>query len=164
MIFAGGFLVAVGLIVYVSGVGDGSGWWLAPAGLLAAGVGMLVAGVVTAGRRRLLPLRAARQGTVAINAGGSTGGPVSRARAVPKMIVDAWRGRTALARSQTVLWLIAVVYLVSPVDFLADVVLPVVGIPSDIGVGVWLLTSLYVEAGHYLAEHRAGTSREGTPG
>ena len=44
-----------------------------------------------------------------------------------------------------------------PLDFVPDL-LPLVGITDDIGVGAWLLTSLYAEAGNHLA--RAGTEPE----
>jgi uncharacterized membrane protein YkvA (DUF1232 family) len=76
------------------------------------------------------------------------------------MVLDAWRGRATLPRTQTVLWLAAVVYLVSPLDVLADVLFPLIGIPGDIGLVAWLLTSVYSEAGHYVAARRATERRD----
>lgn len=67
------------------------------------------------------------------------------------MIASTARGRNpALPRYQLALWLLALVYVVSPVDFIPDF-LPLLGIGDDIGVGTWLLTSLYAESGNYLA-------------
>ncbi|WP_225978448.1 YkvA family protein [Gandjariella thermophila] len=137
-----------GLVGYVAGVHHApSPWWLVPPGLLAAGIGVGLAGVVAAARRRLLPFRAARRAAGPLP---SAGGPVRRLRAVPVMVVDAWRGRGTLPRSQTVLWLVALVYLVSPLDVIADVVFPLIGIPGDIGLVAWLLATVYTEAGHYV--------------
>ncbi|MER7081170.1 YkvA family protein, partial [Saccharopolyspora kobensis] len=77
--------------------------------------------------------------------------PVRRARAVPGMLAATARGRNpVLPRYQLLLWLIAVVYMISPIDFIPDF-LPLLGIGDDIGVGAWLLTSLYAESGNYLA-------------
>jgi uncharacterized membrane protein YkvA (DUF1232 family) len=151
-----GLLLAVGgLVGYAAGLHHAAPpWWLVPPGLLAAGAGVLLAGVVAAARRRLLPFRAARRAAGTVR---SAGGPVRRLRAVPAMVLDAWRGRATLSRSQTVLWLAAVVYLVSPLDALATVLLPLVGVTGDIGLVAWLLASLYAEAGHYVA------AREGAP-
>ncbi|MCX2730230.1 YkvA family protein [Saccharopolyspora sp. NFXS83] len=157
MIAVGGVLVLAGLIAL--GVGDWSGqWWLLPGGLIAAGIGVLVAGVVARVRRRLAPLRAARR--VATSAPG-TGGPVQRLRAIPSMIAAPWRGgEAAVPRYQTVLWLAGVLYLIWPIDVIPDL-LPLVGITDDIGVGAWLVTSLYAEAGNQIARQRAvGGSEE----
>ncbi|MFR9729782.1 YkvA family protein [Saccharopolyspora sp. MS10] len=146
MIAVGGVLVLAGALVWGLG-GDGGSWWL-PGALLAAGVGVLVAGVVARVRRRWVPLRRVRR--AAVSAPG-VGGPLRRARAVPGMIAAPWRGEeSAVPRYQTVLWLGAVLYMIWPLDFVPDL-LPLVGITDDIGVGAWLVTSLYAEAGNQLA-------------
>lgn len=146
----GGFLVLVGLIVAVLTWGDPSSVWsLVPAGLLAVGIGVIVAGLVSAQHTR----RARSRGkSAALVTRRPSGGPVRRIRSVPVLIADSWRGRTAVPRFQLLLWLVAVVYLVSPVDFAADIVLPALGIPGGIGLAVWLVTSVYAETGYYLAE------------
>jgi uncharacterized membrane protein YkvA (DUF1232 family) len=152
VIVVGGLLVVAGVIAYIGGMDTAAGsWWLLPAGLIAAGIGMLAASAVTVLRRRLAPFRHAFPPSAGP---ASAGGPLRRLRVVPAMILGAWRGRALLPRYQTVLWLAAVVYLISPIDFITDVVLPVLGIPGDIGLGAWLLTSIYTEAGHYLAQQR----------
>ncbi|WP_190813374.1 YkvA family protein [Saccharopolyspora pogona] len=146
MIVIGGLLLVAGVVVAIVTGGDLAGGWLLPVALIAAGVGMLVAGTVAAARRRL-PLRAA----VRAHRAAPVGGPLRRARAVPSMIASTVRGRNpALPRYQLALWLLALVYVVSPVDFIPDF-LPLLGIGDDIGVGTWLLTSLYAESGNYLA-------------
>lgn len=160
MIVFGGLLVVAGLITYVAGLGEtAGGWWLLPTGLVAAGLGVVVAGVVALVRRRLAPLRAARK---SVRSGGAAGGPIARARAVPRMISASWRGEyETLPRYQTVLWLVALVYLVSPIDLLPEL-LPLIGISDDIGVGAWLLTSLYAESGNYLGQVDSANSDRGT--
>lgn len=150
--------MVAGLVGYGAGLHHGpSPWGLLPPGLVAAGLGVLLAGVVATVRRRLLPFRAARRAAGPLP---SAGGPLRRLRAVPAMVLDAWRGRATLPRTQTVLWLAAVVYLVSPLDVLADVLFPLIGIPGDIGLVAWLLTSVYSEAGHYVAARRATERRD----
>ncbi|MGP4018942.1 YkvA family protein [Saccharopolyspora sp. 5N708] len=146
MIVVGGLLLVAGLVVAVVTGGDVAGGWLLPVGLIAAGLGALVAGVVAAARRRV-PMRAA----IRAHRAAPVGSPVRRARAVPAMVLATARGRNpALPRYQLVLWLVAVAYLISPIDFIPEF-LPLLGIGDDIGVGTWLLTSMYAEAGNYLA-------------
>lgn len=124
--------------------------WLLPVGFVAAGLGLVIAGVVARVRRRLVTLR---------RAGGRSeveaeGGPLRRFAAIPAMISSAWRrSDRGVSRSQTVLWLVAVVYLVSPIDLIPEL-LPVIGFTDDIGLAAWLLGSLYAEAGNYLGQKR----------
>jgi uncharacterized membrane protein YkvA (DUF1232 family) len=51
------------------------------------------------------------------------------------------------------LWGLAVVYLVSPIDVLPEL-LPVLGVADDAGVAVWLLTSVSTATGLYLRHER----------
>lgn len=146
MVVVGGLLLVAGAVVAIVLGGDAPGGWLLPVGLLAAGLGVLVAGAVAAVRRRV-PLLAA----VRAHRATPVGGPLRRARAVPRMLVATARGRNpVLPRYQLLLWLVALAYLVSPIDFIPDF-LPLLGIGDDIGVGAWLLTGLYAESGNYLA-------------
>ena len=88
------------------------------------------------------------------------GGPVQRLRVVPSMVAAPWRGRpAAVPRYQTVLWLAGLLYVIWPLDFVPDL-LPLVGITDDIGVGAWLLTSLYAEAGNQLAREAEDPDEE----
>lgn len=153
MLVLGVLLVLAGVVAASTGDWSGS-WWLLPTGLIAAGAGVLVAGAVAVVRRRLAPLRPARKAVV--SAPGA-GGPVARLRAVPAMVAAPWRGPdAAVPRYQTVLWLLAVIYVVWPLDFVPDL-LPLLGFGDDIGVGAWLLTSLYAEAGNHLARRGEGS-------
>ncbi|ADD45001.1 YkvA family protein [Stackebrandtia nassauensis] len=125
--------------------------WLLPVGLIAAGFGLMIAGVVARVRRRLVKLRRSASSRTEVEA---EGGPLRRLAAIPAMISSAWnRGDRSVSRSQTVLWLAAVVYLVSPIDLIPEL-LPVIGFADDIGLAAWLLGSLYAEAGNYLGQKR----------
>ncbi|MFC7340278.1 YkvA family protein [Saccharopolyspora griseoalba] len=145
MIVLGGLLVLAGIVVAVVFGGDAGGWLL-PVGMITAGLGMAVAGLVARIRRRI-PLLAA----VRAHRASPVRSPVARLRALPGMLRATARGRNpALPRYQLALWAAALVYLVSPIDFIPDLV-PLLGIGDDIGVGTWLLTSLYAESGNYVA-------------
>lgn len=109
------------------------GWVMIPLGLLFA-----VLGILRNRRKR------AQKGP------GPVGNPIQRAKALPRLW-KAWRGGRypELPRSQVVLWAVALVYLVSPVDVLPEL-LPVIGVTDDAGVLVWLLSSLSVASGSFL--------------
>ncbi|MEB3370809.1 YkvA family protein [Saccharopolyspora mangrovi] len=144
MIVFGVVLLVAGAVVAIAYGGDAGGWLL-PVGLMAAGLGVSIAGLVARVRRS--PLRAA----VRAHRTGAAGSPLDRVRALPAMLGATARGRNPqLPRYQLLLWLIALVYLVSPIDLIPEF-LPLLGIGDDIGVASWLLTSLYAESGNYLA-------------
>ncbi|GAB3689152.1 YkvA family protein [Saccharopolyspora tripterygii] len=144
MIVFGVVLLVAGAVVAIAFGGDAGGWLL-PVGLMAAGAGISLAGLVA--RLRRSPVRAA----VRAHRAGAAGSPFDRVKAVPSMVGSTARGRNPeLPRYQALLWLIALVYLVSPIDFIPDF-LPLLGIGDDIGVASWLLSSLYAESGNYLA-------------
>lgn len=109
------------------------GWVMIPLGLLFA-----VLGVLRNRRKR------AQKGP------GPVGNPIQRAKALPRLW-KAWRsGRyPELPRSQVVLWAVALVYLVSPIDLLPEF-LPVIGVTDDAGMLVWLLSSVSVASGSFL--------------
>jgi uncharacterized membrane protein YkvA (DUF1232 family) len=145
VIVLGGLLVVAGIVVAVVLGGD-TGGWLLPVGLIAAGLGMAIAGLVARIRRRI-PLLAA----VRAHRASPVRSPVARLRALPAMLRATARGRNpVLPRYQLALWVVALIYLVSPIDFIPDF-LPLLGIGDDIGVGTWLLTSLYAESGNFVA-------------
>ncbi|WP_434442532.1 YkvA family protein [Lentzea sp. E54] len=109
------------------------GWVMIPTGLLFAGLGVL--------RNRR---KRAQRGP------GPVGNPIQRAKALPRLW-KAWRGGgyPDLPRSQVLLWVVSLVYLVSPIDVLPEF-LPVIGVTDDAGVLVWLLSSLSIASGSYL--------------
>lgn len=152
MIVFGAVLMVLGAALFLTPIPT---WtdelWLLPVGLIAAGLGLAVAGVVARVRRRLAKLRRAAAGRTEVEA---EGGPLRRFAAIPAMISSAWnRSDRGVSRPQTVLWLAAVVYLVSPIDLIPEL-LPVIGVADDIGLAAWLLGSLYAEAGNYLGRQR----------
>jgi hypothetical protein len=109
-------------------------------GLPAVGTGvvLLVAGVVVAGlgwvRRTRLKLR-------------------RRERGEPEPVGDVFERARALPRLILALWGLALVYLVSPIDVLPEL-LPIIGVADDAGVAVWLLTSVSTATGLYLRHER----------
>ncbi|MGI5506843.1 YkvA family protein [Lentzea sp. CA-135723] len=109
------------------------GWVLLPLGLVFA-----VLGVLRNRRKR------AQQGP------GPVGNPITRLKALPRLW-KTWRSGQypELPRSQVLMWAVALVYLVSPIDVLPEF-LPVIGVTDDAGVLVWLLSSLSVASGSYL--------------
>ncbi|MEV6717788.1 DUF1232 domain-containing protein [Lentzea sp. NPDC051208] len=109
------------------------GWVLIPLGLVFAGLGVL------RNRRKR-----------AQNGPGPVGNPIARLKALPRLW-KTWRGGKypELPRSQVMMWAVALVYLVSPIDVLPEF-LPVIGVTDDAGVLVWLLSSLSVASGSYL--------------
>ncbi|MBB5801734.1 uncharacterized membrane protein YkvA (DUF1232 family) [Saccharothrix ecbatanensis] len=112
-----------------------------------AGIGLLVlgvaAGVLWAVRRRR---RWERDGEPR-----PVGNVVQRAKALPRLL----RERKAYGLPTTTLatWGFALVYLISPIDLLPEL-LPVIGVTDDAGVAVWLLTSVSTVAGQYLRWER----------
>ena len=78
-------------------------------------------------------------------------GPAERVRALPSMIGDAWRGRYPhLGKGRMATFLLALAYLVSPVDLVPEMFLAVLGLTDDAVVAMWLGGSLLVEADRYL--------------
>ncbi|MBP2337635.1 YkvA family protein [Saccharothrix coeruleofusca] len=141
MIFFGGFLAVLGLSTLVWRDAEVVG--LPPA---AVGVALLVLG---AAGIALGLLRRARRRRARIAAGEPEpmGSVLDRARALPRMLRA--RKDYGLPATRVATWAFALVYLVSPVDVLPEL-LPVIGVTDDAGVLVWLLTSLSAAAGGYL--------------
>ncbi|WP_329790404.1 YkvA family protein [Lentzea sp. DG1S-22] len=110
-----------------------AGWVMIPLGLV-----FVVLGVLRHRRKR------------AQGAPGPVGNPVQRLKALPRLW-RTWRSGKypELPRSQVVMWAVALVYLVSPIDVLPEF-LPLIGVTDDAGVLVWLLSSLSVASGSYL--------------
>jgi uncharacterized membrane protein YkvA (DUF1232 family) len=112
-----------------------------------AGVGLLVLGVAAGAlwvvRRRR---RWERNGEPR-----PVGNVVERAKALPRLLRE--RKAYGLPTSTLATWGFALVYLVSPIDVLPEL-LPVIGVTDDAGVAVWLLTSVSTVAGQYLRWER----------
>jgi uncharacterized membrane protein YkvA (DUF1232 family) len=148
MVYFGGLLALIGVATLVFRDGDVVGL---PA--VAVGIGLLVigAGVGALGfvRRRVVRRRKIARGEPV-----PVGDVFQRARALPQLLREVRQGTYAdLPKSRPFLWLLALVYLISPIDILPDL-LPIIGITDDAGVGVWLLTSVSTATGLYLNRQR----------
>ncbi|MFG1814707.1 YkvA family protein [Kribbella sp. NPDC049174] len=148
MVFFGGLLGLIGLATLVFRDGEVAGL---PA--VGVGVGLLVVGAAVSGvgvvRRRSLKRRRAARGEPE-----PIGDVFERARALPRLLRAARRGDyPGLPTSRMALWGLALVYLVSPIDVLPEL-LPIIGVADDAGVAVWLLTSVSTATGLYLRHER----------
>ncbi|MEV8373732.1 YkvA family protein [Kribbella sp. NPDC056861] len=153
MVIFGGLLGLVGLATLVFRDGD-------VIGIPAAGIGatFLVLGAAIAGiglvRRAKWKRKKERGEPVPV------GDVFERARALPRLLRAAkTEGYAGVSGGRKALWLVALVYLISPIDILPDL-LPLIGIADDAGVGVWLFTSVSTAAGLYLRQER---ERRGLP-
>ncbi|MFR9802510.1 YkvA family protein [Pseudonocardia sp. RS010] len=83
-----------------------------------------------------------------------------RARALPRMVGGALSGRSGvLGRGRLGLLILAVAYLVSPVDLVPEALTAVFGLVDDGVVAVWLGGALLVETQRFLEWERAGRPR-----
>ncbi|MFI9009007.1 YkvA family protein [Actinosynnema sp. NPDC053489] len=79
------------------------------------------------------------------------GNVVDRAKALPRLLRE--RKDYGLPTTTLATWAFAIVYLVSPIDLLPEL-LPLIGVTDDAGVAVWLLTSVSTVTGQYLRWER----------
>ncbi|MET7279186.1 YkvA family protein [Kribbella sp. NPDC005582] len=148
MVYFGGLLALLGVGTLVFRDADVVGL---PA--VAVGVGLLVVGAAVSAfgfvRRRKVRARKIANGEPV-----PVGDVIERARALPRLIRAARSGAySELPKTRMGLWVLALVYLVSPFDILPDL-LPIIGVTDDAGVAVWLLTSVSTAAGLYLNHER----------
>jgi uncharacterized membrane protein YkvA (DUF1232 family) len=148
MVIFGGLLALIGLGTLVFRDADVAG--LSAVGV---GVGLLLVGAVVTGlglvRRTRLKRRRRERGEPE-----PVGDVFQRARALPRLLRAARRGDyPGLPTSRMALWGLALVYLVSPIDILPEL-LPIIGVADDAGVAVWLLTSVSTATGLYLRHER----------
>jgi uncharacterized membrane protein YkvA (DUF1232 family) len=153
MVVFGGLLAVIGLATLIFRDGDVVG--ASPVGI---GVVLLVLGAAFAGlgvvRRKLARRRRAARGEPE-----PVGNVIERAQALPRLIRAARSGAyPALPKSRLALWGFALLYLISPIDVLPDL-LPIIGIADDAGVAAWLFTSVSTAAGLYLRHERDRASR-----
>ncbi|NUT90610.1 MAG: DUF1232 domain-containing protein [Saccharothrix sp.] len=143
MIFLGVMLAAIGVSTLVWRDADLFG--LPP---VAVGIALLV---LAAASLTYGVVRRRRRWTV----GGEpapVGSVLDRAKALPRLLKR--RKEYGLPTTRLAQWGFALVYLVSPIDILPEL-LPIVGVTDDAGVAVWLLTSLSTAAGQYLNWERS---------
>ncbi|MFB4305187.1 YkvA family protein [Actinomadura sp. GTD37] len=80
----------------------------------------------------------------------------TRVRAVPRMLKSVLRGQYKGMSFRTLgLLALGVVYIVSPIDAIPDVI-PVVGIADDTGLALWLAAVLVRSAGDFVTWERGG--------
>ena len=114
--------------------------------------------------RRLTALRVLWR---AIREGRRAGGPTmgERFSALPRLAGDATRGRyPGLGRLRLAGILLALLYLISPVDVLPELFLPLLGLGDDAIVALWLAGTFFGETERYLRWERAGDGRRGPGG
>ncbi|MGW6282503.1 YkvA family protein [Kribbella sp. NPDC055071] len=154
MVYFGVFLGLIGLLTLVFRDADIAGMPAVAVGavLLVLGVALGVFGVVR--RRRIRRRKISRGEPVPV------GDVFERARALPALLREVRQGTYAgLPKNRPFIWVLALVYLISPIDILPDV-LPLIGITDDAGVAVWLLTSVSTATGLYLNRQREARKLE----
>jgi uncharacterized membrane protein YkvA (DUF1232 family) len=154
MVWFGGLLGLIGIGTLVFRDADVVG---VPA--VGAGVGLVLIGAVVAGlgvvRRRAVRRRRAARGEPE-----PVGNVFERAVALPRLLRAARQGAYPdLPKSRMALWVLALVYLISPIDILPEL-LPIIGVADDAGVAVWLLTSVSTATGLYLGRERDQQRRD----
>ena len=85
---------------------------------------------------------AAAAATAAAMSEGPTGF-MARLASIPRLVRDVLRGRyDGLSRGRLLLMVLAVVYIVSPVDLVPEMFLTIPGLVDDAAVAAWLVASL----------------------
>lgn len=85
-----------------------------------------------------------------------------RAGALPRMLGARLRGRyTEVPVTRLLLFAVAVLYIVSPIDLVPEIFIPVLGLADDVGVAVWLTRSVLTETERYLTWERHGPYVQG---
>lgn len=89
-----------------------------------------------------------------------------RARAVPRLVRATLLGRyRGTTRLRLVAMALAVVYVLSPVDLVPELFVPLLGLVDDAFVVAWLAGTVLLETERYLEwEGRAGPARRVVPG
>ncbi|QBI52125.1 YkvA family protein [Streptomonospora litoralis] len=87
-----------------------------------------------------------------------TPGVGERVAALPRMLGSRLRGRyDGLTVPRLLMFLLAVAYVASPIDLVPELFVPLLGLADDVGVAVWLATSLMGETERFLHwEQREG--------
>jgi uncharacterized membrane protein YkvA (DUF1232 family) len=87
----------------------------------------------------------------------------ARFKATPRMVGARMRGRyRRLTGPKLAMMVFAVLYIISPIDFIPELFIPVLGVVDDIGVAVWLTSALLGETERYLHwEQRSETPLQG---
>ncbi len=77
----------------------------------------------------------------------ATDGPLGfaqRVGSIPRMVRDVMAGRfDGIGRGRLLIMLLAVVYIVSPIDLLPEAVLTIPGLIDDAGIAAWLIAAAF---------------------
>jgi uncharacterized membrane protein YkvA (DUF1232 family) len=112
--------------------------------------------------RRISAFRALWQAVVRGRRPGAPG-LGERARALPRMVGASLGGRyRGLSRGRLALFLVGVVYLISPVDLVPELLFNVFGLGDDAVVALWLAGGFLVETERYLGWQRHPTGQLGS--
>lgn len=90
-------------------------------------------------------------------AGRHPGSPTlgQRVQAVPALVSDTVTGRyRGLGRTKLVAFMVGVAYVLSPIDFVPELLIPLVGLGDDVVVALLLAGSLLGETERYLRYKR----------
>lgn len=88
-----------------------------------------------------------------------------RVQAVPRMLRDTLAGRyEGLSKRKLVMMALALGYVISPVDFIPEVVFFVFGLADDVLIGSFLAASVLSETDDYLQWEHTHASTASTPG
>ncbi|RNL84410.1 YkvA family protein [Halostreptopolyspora alba] len=81
----------------------------------------------------------------------------ARASAIPRMLGARLRGRyTQLPASRLVLFVLATLYIVSPIDLVPELFIPIFGLADDAVIVTWLASGLMGETERFLEWERSG--------
>ena len=70
-------------------------------------------------------------------------GFAARVASIPRMVRDVFRGDyDGLSRGRLLMMVLAVLYIVSPVDLLPEAILTIPGLADDAAVAAWLIASV----------------------
>jgi uncharacterized membrane protein YkvA (DUF1232 family) len=87
-------------------------------------------------------------------------GIVAHLRAVPRMLLLGFTGRyPGLGRSRIVLAVLGVLYIVSPVDLMPELLLGIFGVGDDAFVAAWVAGALLSETDAFLRWESQGSNR-----
>jgi uncharacterized membrane protein YkvA (DUF1232 family) len=118
------------------------------------GVTCVDEGVAKIGPRRIAAFTALWRAVTKSRRSGSPG-MGERFNALPRMLSGALTGRyPALSRGRLGLILLALAYLVSPVDLLPEAFIPLIGLADDGVVALWLGGAFLAETERFLAWER----------
>lgn len=80
-------------------------------------------------------------------AAAASDGPIGfaqRVGSIPRMVRDVLSGRfDGIGRGRLLVMVLAVVYIVSPIDLLPEAVLTIPGLIDDAGIAAWLIAALF---------------------